>query len=401
MTGITRREALAIAGAAGAGVLAGCGRVRHAAAPATARATLPGAPARQHAWNGRLAVDDAGNVLAPRHQALLVCALAADPTRERAAAADAALTRLERAAQDAGHPLLVAVGWGPAWFARIGLTSPVPAARALSDTEAPALEDPIAVVHLGSDDPRTLTAAVDALAGPGPFASLLRATERRVGFVGPGLPRAHQADTTGLPQDRPLDREAPLFMGFQSGLRRNQAGEADVTITDGPWRGGTTMHVSRVALTLNSWYHGLGDADRVRRMFRADATPGEVARHPGGLANPVRDLARVARRHDVVGHAESMAAARRGNRPVILRRDFNGVEDGAAVVHFVSVQRSIADFERTRRAMNAARAVGASPSVGQQVNNGINEWLTVTSRANLLVPPRAARICPGLAGAQA
>src|SRR6202000_1914696 len=44
---------------------------------------------------------------------------------------------------------------------------------------------------------------------------------------------------------------------------------------------------------------------------------------------------------------------RRGAKPVILRRDFDTTDGGLAGLHFVSLQRSIADFVATRTAMNA------------------------------------------------
>lgn len=409
---VTRRQALAIAGATGVGAVAGwaeltSGRSTERAARAVLAPPVAGASPRQHAWTARLATDHAGNALPPRHQMLLVCALAAKPTPARAAAAESALRRIEHAAAANGAPLLISVAWGPSWFAHAGLSTPISRPRALSPGELPRLEDPVAVIHLGCDAEHRLLAATDALIGSRRFpgaqgdtsvAGLLQVTEQRQGFVGAGMPRAHQPDTTGLPRDRPIDRQAPLFMGFQSGLRRNQATEDDVTIASGRWAGATTMHMSLIALSLDSWYHGLGQTDRVRRMYSSDATPAKVRDHPTGLANPKRDLAAVAKRHNVVGHSEAMASARRKGRPVILRRDFNGVHDGVASVHFVSLQRSISEFERTRKAMNGAHAVGASPSVGQQVNNGIKEWMTVNARANLLVPARTERICPGLKG---
>ncbi|MGX6447979.1 DUF7405 family protein, partial [Patulibacter sp. S7RM1-6] len=325
---------------------------------------------------------------------------------ERARAAEAALRRLERAVPGRPDGVLLTVGWGPAWFRRIGASAPIPAPRALSPTEAPRLDDPIAIVHLGSDDEALLDRVERALfaggtlpgAGDVSLRGLLTVTSRRTGFVGAGLPRRRQRGTVGLPTDRPIARDAPLYMGFQSGLRKNQATEDDVTIADGPWAGGTTMHVSAMDLTLDTWYHGVDRAGRVRRMFAADRTPADVDRHPEGLENPVRDLAAVARRHGVVGHAESMASVRRNGRPRIIRRDFDSTDGDAAQVHFVALQRTIADFERTREAMNAARAQNEQAGVGAQVNNGINEWITVTARGNYLLPPRPRRICPGLEG---
>ncbi|WP_210495219.1 hypothetical protein [Patulibacter sp. SYSU D01012] len=404
----TRRRLLfggAAAGVAGAGaaVAATRGGDDPAAAP------LPPAAVRdprQHAWDAHLRRDDAGNALPPRFQRLVLCALAADPTPSRARAAEAALRRLERAVPPGPDGVLLTVGWGPAWFRRAGVPSPVPAPRALSPTEAPRLDDPVAILHLGADDERRLDRIERALfaggalpgAGDVSLAGLLRPTQRRTGFVGAGLPRRHQRGTVGLPTDRPIARDAPLYMGFQSGLRKNQATEDDVTIADGPWAGGTTMHVSAMDLTLDTWYHGVDAAGRVRRIFAADRTPADVARHPEGFDEPARDLAAVARRHGVVGHSESMASVRRNGRPRIIRRDFDSADGDAAQVHFVALQRSIADFEATREAMNAARAQNAQAGVGAQVNNGINEWITVTARGNYLVPPRPSRICPGLAG---
>ncbi|WP_022927373.1 DUF7405 family protein [Patulibacter americanus] len=360
---------------------------------------------RQHAWDAVLRRDADGNVLAPRFHRLVLCDLAAEPTPARAHAAEAALRRLERAVPRGPDGVLVTVGWGPAWFRRIGVASPVPAPRALAPTEAPRLDDHV-VVHLAADDEALLDRVERALfagatlpgAGDVSLSGLLRVQARRTGFVGAGLPRRHQPGTVGLPTDRPIAREAPLYMGFRSGLRRNQATEDDVTIADGPWAGGTTMHVSAMDLTLDTWYHGVDEAGRVRRMFAADRTPADVDRHPRGLDNPARDLAAVARRHGVVGHAESMAGVRRNGRPRILRRDFDSADGDAAQVHFVALGRSIADFEATREAMNAARVTNEGAGVGAQVNNGINEWITVTARGNYLLPPRPQRICPGLAG---
>jgi hypothetical protein len=393
-------------GAAGVGTAAavgGGGDDAHAAglpAPATREV-------RQHAWDALLHRDAHGNVLPPRFHRLVLCALARDATAERARTAEAALRRLEHALPIGPQGVLVLVGWGPAWFRGLGTSSPVPAPKALSPTEAPTLDDPVAIVHLAGDDEALLDRVERALFAGGPLpeargpvslSGLLRATGRRTGFVGAGLPRARQHGTVGLPTDRPIAKGAPLYMGFQSGLRKNQATEDDVTIQDGPWAGGTTMHASVIDLTLDTWYHGVDAPGRVRRMFGADRTPQDVRDHPTGLPNPDEDLGAVARRHGVVGHAQSMASVRRDDRPIIIRRDFDSRDGDAAQVHFVALQRDVDDFVRTRTAMNAARAIDEGAGVGAQVNNGINEWLTVTARGNYLVPPRRSRICPGLPG---
>ncbi|EHN11793.1 hypothetical protein PAI11_13090 [Patulibacter medicamentivorans] len=310
-----------------------------------------------------------------------------------------------------GEPrgLLLTVGWGHAWFRRIGLDPPIPRAAALNDAELPRLDDPVCVLHLASDGERTLRRVERALfgggtlpgaSGPTDIRDLLRISDRRSGFVGAGLPdRQRRRGIVGLPQDLPLPAGAPLYMGFQSGLRRNQAREDDVTIAAGRWAGGTTMHVSSIALALDSWYRSVDEAGRAKRMFTATTTPADVRRRPAGL--PLRsdvDVARVAREHAVVGHAEAAAVARRDGRPLIIRRDFDSADGGAARLHFVALAASIEDFVLTRAAVDARAAVGAHPAVGVQVNNGINEWMTVERRANLLVPAREQRVCPGLPG---
>ena len=63
----------------------------------------------------------------------------------------------------------------------------------------------------------------------------------------------------------PVPADAPLYMGFKSGFRKNQASEDDVTIADGPFAGGTTMHVSYMRLRLDSWY-GVLDENAIESL---------------------------------------------------------------------------------------------------------------------------------------
>ena len=60
----------------------------------------------------------------------------------------------------------------------------------------------------------------------------------------------------------------------------------------------------------------------------------------------------------------------------------------------MALQRSIADFEATRQAMNAAAASYDNPAITAEVNNGIQEFMRVVNRANYAVPPRARRSFP-------
>ena len=70
----------------------------------------------------------------------------------------------------------------------------------------------------------------------------------------------------------------------------------------------------------------------------------------------------------------------------------------AAGVHFVSLQRAISDFLWTRNAMNQTGATLENRAITDTVNNGINEFISVASRGNYLVPSRADRSFPLLPG---
>jgi hypothetical protein len=359
-------------------------------------------PRRQHAWEASLDRDAAGNVVAPRHDRLLLLDLKRTPTAQDARRMEAALRALEREWAWRPSGLLTVVGWGPGYFRRwTDAASPIPRPTALADFEDPTLDDYDCCVHLAADDDTRLAAAEAALLRGHRLPSGVRAElgdvfeprETRTGFAGTGLP-ARRQDVEGIPAGRPVPRDAPLFMGFRSGLRRNQASEDDVTIATGPFAGGTTMHVSSMRLRLDSWYEVLDERERVARMYGPDVTPSQAAHLHVDAASRPSAFARDAVRLGVVGHAQTSARARRNGRPLILRRDFNTTDGGHAGLHFVSLQRSIDDFVRTRRAMNAARAATLNPAITDTVNNGINEFIFVVSRANYLVPGRAHRALP-------
>jgi hypothetical protein len=129
-------------------------------------------------------------------------------------------------------------------------------------------------------------------------------------------------------------------------------------------------------------------------MYGPHVTPPQAARFRDDAPSSPRSFARDATQLGVVGHAQTSARARRGGRPVILRRDFNTTDGGEAGLHFVCLQRSIGDFVRTRRAMNAVRATTLNPAITETVNNGINEFIFVVSRANYAVPRRRERAFP-------
>jgi hypothetical protein len=389
---VTRRGLL-LAGAAMAGTLTACGGGAKTPIPRV-RSLPSGRPEQQFAWDGSLHTDGFGNRTAPRHHRLVHLELAGPATVAAAAALEDGLRAIEASAPAGPNGLLIVVGWGPAWFNVLDRPSPVPEPAALTADEAPDLDRFVACVHLASDHERFVKAAEALLRRA--IRSPLAVADRRAGFTAAGMPRRLSGTLNGLPEGHPR-KSAPLFMGFASGFARNQARETDVAIVDGPWAGGTTMHVSVLSLALATWYGSLTEEQRVARMFAPQVTLDRVL-SPGDGIDPPADVVTTAQRHGLVGHAQSMAALRRNGRPRILRRDFNGVDGRQPLVHFIALQRSIEDFVLTRQAMAAAKAVAADRRVTPQINNGINEWITTRSRANYLVPPRTRRTCPGLAG---
>jgi hypothetical protein len=158
---------------------------------------------------------------------------------------------------------------------------------------------------------------------------VLRWRQSRTGFVGAGLPAGRQ-DVNGIPAGDPVPGNAPLFMGFKSGLRRNQASEDAVTVTDGPFAGGTTMHVSHMRLRLDTWYTQLSQRERVARMYAPQITPEQAKAFTTDAASDPDLLEQAITRYGVIGHAQASARSRRGGRPVILRRDFDTTDGGLA-----------------------------------------------------------------------
>jgi dye decolorizing peroxidase len=411
---LTRRRFLASATAAVGGAAAGFGIDRAlsspgaASPPAVALGSQPaGLPARQHAWTATLARDSYGNPVAPRFDRLLFFDVADSPTPAHARVLEAALRTLERRYVWSPSGLLFTAAWGPAYFERaLSIASPVPKARALSSFELPAIDDYELCLHLACDDEHRLEAVEAALLHGAPLdgadgalalSGALRWRETRTGFVGAGLPAANQ-DTGGIPPGRPVQRSAPLFMGFKSSLRRNQASEDDVTIADGPFAQGTTMQASYMRLRLESWYGQLDERERVARMYAPQVTPAQARRFTTDAEGDPKLFAQAVSRYGVIGHSQATARARRKGRPLILRRDFNTVDGGVAGLHFVSVQRTIEDFVKTRNAMNATAAQLRNPSITDTVNNGVNEFIFVVKRGNYVVPPRRLRSFPLLPG---
>ena len=367
-------------------------------------------PSRQHAWNAGLSTDEDGNHLLPEHHVLVPLRIVSTPDESAAERVETAFRSLEQAYAYAHDGLLFAVGYSPAYFDRFEeATTPVPSPEALTPMESPAFDTFDAVVHLASDHPAAVIEAEEALLGGTESANgtemeatlsgiFERVDPRRTGFVGAGLPAEH-TDVDGVPESIP--EEAPSLMGFRSGFRGTQAPEDRITIRDGPFEGGTTMHVSSLTLQLNAWFEQDSHEQRVAKLFSPEHAEekrvGTVGEKLGSTTN-VADgaasrLETDARTRGVVGHAQKAAGARDDDgTPPLLRRDFSTVDRDTPGVHFVSYQRSIDDFVRVREAMTGSDVAGEG--VGQRLNNGILQYVFVRRRGNYLVPPRSKRAFP-------
>jgi hypothetical protein len=366
-----------------------------------------GLPARQHAWTATLARDGDGNPVAPRFDRLLFFDVEGSPTPAYARLLEASLRTLEHRYPWGPGGLLFTAGWGPDYFERVlHVASPIPRATSMSLFEQPSIDDYHLCLHLAGDDERRLADVEAALVhgaplpgatGPLKITDVLRWRETRTGFVGAGLPAAHQ-DTGGIPAGRPVARSAPLFMGFKSNYKHNQATEDAVTIPGGSFADGTTMAVSYMRLRLDSWYGDLSEKERVARMYAPQVTPQQANAFTTDAASDPNRLGEAINRYGVIGHAQTSARARRNGKPLIARRDFNTVDGGQAGLHFVCIQRSIEDFVTTRKAMNAPTAQLQNPSITDTVNNGINEFMFVLKRATYILPPRSERSFPLLPG---
>jgi len=345
----------------------------------------------QHAWEDTFARDPLGRLVPPMFHRLLMLDVLRPPDRAAVRRLETVLQRVERRHPRGPAGLLMLLGWGPGYFARYtDWRPPVPRPIAMSRDEHPVLDDFDACLHLAADSQARLDALVLKLfdTDAPSLTAVLRLREVRCGCVGAGLPA--QLAGGGIPPN------SPLLLGFHSGLRRNQATEAEVTIPAGPLAGGTTMHVSRLALDVNRWYDHDPET-RAALMFAPTVSSNEAATLSEDAPSDFDRLPSTVRAYGVVGHAQAAARARLNGRPRLNRRDFATIDDGIPGTHFVSLQRSIEDFNATRAVMNAADARHHHRSVGLRRNNGINAFMDVLRRATFAVPPHAQRSFPGIA----
>jgi hypothetical protein len=411
---LTRRRFVAGASAlAAGGVAVGFGARRAFASPRPKMVPLGrqphGLPKRQHAWGDYLSNDAYGNLTAPKFDRLLFFDVRGTPTPAHARLLESRLRTLERRFHWSHTGLLFTVSWGPSYFRLLGVHSPIPTATRLSSVEHPLIDNYDVCIHLASDDEQRLKQIEAALVHghklPGVNGSLavkpaLTWRETRTGFTAVGIPAARQ-NVKGIPTGNPVPTDAPLFMGFKSGMRKNQASENAVTIEHGPFAHGTTMHVSYMREPLQSWYRKLSQQDRIALMFSPETDAAGVQKITEDKTDATahtKQIATAIKKYGMVGHSQATAQARKHGHPLILRRDFNTTDDDYAGLHFVSVQRSIQDFIVTRNAMNASGAHNINKHVTATKNNGINAFIKVRRRANYIMPSRPDRSFPLLPG---
>jgi len=417
--GISRRSfAKAAVAIGGASALAACLDRSDADPIPSGPDDLSTLPRRQHAWNESLPTDEHGNVRTPAHHLLLyqqydeTATTGSTPTDEERDTVEEAFRSLERAYEHSNDGLLFTVGYSRRYFDRYDDSLPgsvdLPRPEALASFEDPEPDEFDVVVHLASDRADALLEAEEALRGnretvndetmSAALADVLQVRERRTGFIGEGMP-AERDDVDGVP-DGAVPEDAPLYMGFKSGFRANQATEERVTIGEGPFEGGTTQHVSKIRLHLDQWYEQDSRSQRVSKMFcpahaqqdRVEGVGANLGDASGASACPAHTTD--ARENGVVGHAQKNTAARENGSPIMLRRDFSSTDDDRAGLHFLALQHEIGDFVKTREAMNGSDANDASGSVGTRHNNGILQYMTVLRRGNYLLPPRDKRALP-------
>lgn len=450
--GVTRRDLLRAAlVVGGAGALSACPD-----ATETGQLDVPAGsaepasyPESQHAWNDALVIDPHGNTTAPHYQLLLFLRYAGSipPTDGERRTVESCLRSLDRAFQrgTGGDPdalslngLLTMIGYSPDYFARFDRSLPesvdLPFPESVLDTieeDKSKADHHDAVIVLTSDRVEVLLAAEQVLRGnrravngvevSSTLIDIFEFVERRTGFKGERLMSRKLSSDAGV---EAVSEESPSAMNYKSGFAENQASESRVTIEEGPFAGGTTLHVSRLAIDVDSWYD-LPENDRVERMFSPDHTVemvGEVGKFLASDSRVNEEMAAAttehARTEGIVGHTQKLARARDDDfRPRILRRsEAITVDDGRVGFNFTAIQRTITDFVETREAMTFVDRDGSestvdstggcpvhgggskndSPATGGDcpIDDGILEFLETESRANFLIPPRNKRALP-------
>lgn len=367
----------------------------------------PNRPDRQHAWNELLDTDEHGNPRLPEQHVFLSISYDGDDRERDRRVLEDALTDLETAYEASNRGLVFTVGYSPAYFERFdeSIDADLPRPKRLLDSENIATDESDLFLHLASDHASVVLEVREALFGDHDangveittLDGLFSLENRRSGFIGGGLP-AQQGNLLGVPE-KAVDSSAPTFMGFRAGFKQNQATEDRVTLTDGRFAGGTTMHVERLRHVLDEWFERSLDG-QVERLFAGELggeTVGErgenLTDHNGVESVGSDELRRRAEEYGVVGHAEKLSRFREDGRPPIIRRDVNSADNGEAATLFVGLQREFSDYKKLRLAMEG-KTLAEENLVGERRENGILQYIRTRERGNFLIPPRELRALP-------
>lgn len=366
-------------------------------------------PSGQHMWNDHLKLSSKNVPIVPQHHLVLMLDYRGDvPTDDERQEVEQALRTLERAYDWSNDGILFTVGYSPYYFDIFDRQQQdiVPEPVSVSPYDDPVLDEYDVSIHLASDYASNILGAEETLFNnvdelnsvevTGGLEDVFSKRERRTGFMGEGLPAQNQ-DVEGIPDSEPVHEEAPAYMGFETNLGTNQAGEQQITGEIAGFESSTTQHVSKLSLDLEDWYSESLD-ERVSRMFETTTTPvntGETGEKVEESRRFIDNTEKHAKEDGMIAHAEKTARARKDDNPLLLRRDFNTTDGGEAGVHFVSLQRNIADFIETRTLMNGVE-FEQYDGIGEKENNGILEHIEVERRANFLVPGRSQRSLPTL-----
>ena len=281
-----------------------------------------------------------------------------------------------------------------------------------------------ALFHAGQQQLNGLPAA-NAYVG-----DLFTITSVRRGFAGHGMPKV-VGERLGIPGAEHIPAGSMLFMGFTSshvhGLAAGNLpsfetlpGYTDVQVDD-YFAGGTSMHLSHIAINLDQWY-ALPHQGRLHRMFNPRRTEAPEVLSPD--QSPITSTFEEQRdadaaEHGVLGHNEQMQFLSRMKEETttaygeklprgtvfFLRQDFNTVENPFAFsttdtieslpragVHFIGFGPSAQHFEKMRLEMDGVDHQKRFDL--PEENMGFTKFLVTTHRQNYVLPPRAHRSFP-------
>lgn len=308
------------------------------------------------------------------------------------------------------------------------------------------LEQNDVVVVIRSDSLANITAATQALFGPGSnqAGSLFHVTSIRRGFAGGGFYGGQQglpgkmAQAAHIPGAQSIPRHAQNYLGFDTTLVSNQGPDVIANletlpgITDqwpnGYFKQGTTMHLSHLFEDLETWYEkGFPQyGQRANAMLYPGQSPtpapGTLALQPPGQTEA--QVAQGVQKYHSYGHTGSLSVVDStaaqitshygevypAGTTIPVRGDFNTLdnpfyytsdttadhysEKPAAGLHFLGFLPTTAIFNLVRLSMDGYFPGVTLPVDPRSPHAGINSVLNTTHRQNYLVPPRRHRSFP-------